>query len=317
MRPVTSLGLLTFIHPFDVQPSFYFNKSNEHDWWDLFTFWNHPRYIFRGKTHIAFIPRIRKLIVYLTITPSDEICGNCWFIFWLLTWSSYVICIAIHVPAVSQSVGCSGLLLNTVLPFYCLRQLAVWQRPEGHALTHKHAQKHTVSPRSSWRWVSMVKLDENELRGIVCMRTFMCIFVCVCVCWRVPETVTVLSGVAALFAASADLRLSHRMGYYSDIELNLQILSCTQAPLSGIKDLYTLWHTAHTGRHTSSIYLQKHTHTCIHTTYTLSWDYLPGVGSRVCGWVCLLKNWQSWCWRGVCLCYLYSLSYLQSHNEDL
>lgn len=76
---------------------------------------------------------------------------------------------------------------------------------------------------------------------------------------------TVLSGVAALFAASADLRLSHRMGYYSDIELNLQILSCTQAPLSGIKDSYTLWHKAHTGRHTSSIYLQKHTHTHVHS----------------------------------------------------
>ena len=109
---------------------------------------------------------------------------NCWFIYWLLTWSSYVICIAIHVPAVSQSVsqsvGRSGLLLNTVLPLYCLRQSAVWQRPEGHALTHKHTQKHTVSPCSLWRWVSMVRLDENELRGIVCMRAFMCIFVCVC-----------------------------------------------------------------------------------------------------------------------------------------
>lgn len=97
---------------------------------------------------------------------------------------------------------------------------------------------------------------------------------------------TVLSGVAALFAASADLRLSHRMGYYSDIELNLQILSCTQAPLSGIKDSYTLWHglQTHTRTHGSTyvhIYIQKHTH--VHTAYKLSRDYLPGVGRRVCG----------------------------------
>lgn len=74
---------------------------------------------------------------------------------------------------------------------------------------------------------------------------------------------TVLSGVAALFAASADLRLSHRMGYYSDIELNLQILSCTQAPLSGIKDLYTLWHGTH--RPTYVQYIPPKTHTHVHS----------------------------------------------------
>lgn len=56
------------------------------------------------------------------------------------------------------------------------------------------------------------------------------IFVCVCVTDRLGSESPVWCG--SIICSEWRPRLSHKAGYYSDIELNLQILNCTEAPLS-------------------------------------------------------------------------------------
>lgn len=95
--------------------------------------------------------------------------------------------------------------------------------PEGRTFTHKHSKtlllKMGFHGEAGW----------ESIKGN-CLRTHVCVFVCVCM--KIAQTVKVLYGVAALFFSEWRPCLSHRIGYYSNIELIVQILSCTQAPLS-------------------------------------------------------------------------------------
>lgn len=75
----------------------------------------------------------------------------------------------------------------------------------------------------------MVRLDEKALRGIVCIR--MCVFLCVCVHEDRSDCESPVWCGSIVFSEWRPC-LSHRIGYYSNMELIVQTLSCTQAPLS-------------------------------------------------------------------------------------